>query len=39
MLCALMKDVDYLLMAKPVAINHLGIRRDYAFLLDSAGCW
>lgn len=22
------KDVDYLLIAKPVAINHLGIRRD-----------
>jgi hypothetical protein len=22
------KDVDYLLMAKPVAINHLRIRRD-----------
>ena len=21
-------DVDYLLIAKPVAINHLGIRRD-----------
>jgi hypothetical protein len=24
------KDVDYLLIAKPVAINHLGIRRDCA---------
>ena len=24
---ALRKDVDYLLMARPVAFNHLGIRR------------
>ena len=29
-LFALEMDVDYLLMAKPVATNHLGIRRDYA---------
>ena len=27
---ALKKDVDYLLIAKPVALNHLGIRRDCA---------
>jgi len=26
-------DVDYLLIAKPVAINHLRIRRDYAVFL------
>ena len=27
-------DVDYLLIAKPVAINHLRIRRDYAVFLQ-----
>jgi hypothetical protein len=27
---AMLKDVDYLLIAKPVAFNHLGIRRDCA---------
>jgi hypothetical protein len=33
------KDVDYLPMANTVAINHSGIRRDYAHLYDDAGCW
>ena len=28
-LLAMVEDVGYLLIAKPVAINHLGIRRDY----------
>ena len=27
---AVVNDADYLLMAKPVAVNHLGIRRDCA---------
>ena len=30
MVLAMLKDVDYLLIAKPVAFNHLGIRRDCA---------
>jgi hypothetical protein len=30
---AMLKDVDYLLIAKPVAFNHLGIRRDCAMSL------
>jgi hypothetical protein len=30
---AMKKAVDYLLIAKPVAINHLGIRRDCAVSL------
>lgn len=30
---AKLKDVDYLLIAKPVAFNHLGIRRDCAMSL------
>jgi hypothetical protein len=33
-------DVDYLLIAKPVAFNHLGIRHDYAMsFIDMVGCW
>jgi len=30
MVFAMLKDVDYLLIAKPVAFNQLGIRRDCA---------
>ena len=30
---AKLKDADYLLIAKPVAFNHLGIRRDCAMSL------
>jgi hypothetical protein len=30
---AMLKDVDYLLIAKPVVFNHLGIRRDCAMSL------
>ena len=33
------KDVDYLLIAKPIAINHSEIRRDCAHVLRAAGCW
>ena len=36
---ALKKDVDYLLIAKPVAFNHLGIRLDCALLSSDTGCW
>jgi hypothetical protein len=31
----MVEDAGYLLIAKPVAINHLGIRRDYALELVS----
>jgi hypothetical protein len=30
MVLAMVKDVDYLLIAKPVAFNNLGIHRDCA---------
>jgi hypothetical protein len=30
-------DVDYLLIAKPVAINYLGIRRDCAVVFIDFG--
>jgi len=30
MVLAMLKDVDYLLIDKPVAFNHLGIRHDCA---------
>ena len=37
-LLAVVEDADYLLIAKPVAVNHLGIRRDYALgLVSCAG--
>ena len=35
--CAAEADVDYLPMAKPVATNHLGIRRDCAIGLSDFG--
>ena len=35
--CAVEVDVDYLLIAKPVAIKHLGIRRDCAAVVF--GLW
>ena len=39
-LAMLVTEVDYLLIAKPVAINHLKIRRDCAWsLVDCADCW
>ena len=38
--CAAEADVDCLPMAKPVATNHLRIRRDCAIVLVTlAGCW
>lgn len=38
--CAAEADVDFLLIAKPVATNHLRIRRDCAIVLVTlAGCW
>jgi len=38
---ATMKDVDYLLIAKPVAFNQLGIHHDCAVSCntDLVGCW
>ncbi len=37
---AMLNEVDYLLIAKPVAFNHLKIRRDCArSFVDCAGCW
>ena len=36
---AMLNEVDYLLIAKPVAINQMKIRRDCVqSLVDSAGC-
>jgi hypothetical protein len=39
LMSATRKDVDYLPMAKPDAINHLEIRRDCVHLLGASGCW
>lgn len=37
---AMLNEVDYLLIAKLVAIIYLEIRRDCVqSLVDSAGCW
>ena len=39
LISAMRKEVDYLLMAKPDAINQLEIRRDCVHLLGVSGCW
>jgi hypothetical protein len=37
---AMLNEVDYLLIAKPVALNQLKIRRDCVwFLVNCADCW
>jgi hypothetical protein len=41
MVFATKKDVDYLPMAKPVAVNQLRIHHDCAVFIyyDLVGCW